>query len=403
MGIKVIETLQKEVEELKSKLEAQKTEEEKKLEELKKEIGAVAEERKTTFDAGEVSRDVVAKAKKDGADLYLKSVLMGRDLEYVDGYKDVAQIVEKTIKPADLPNWLAEQFSNQVLEELRLQLKVESLFPSIAFPNNVNTFSIPGKLDEAVAYLIAPGDDAIESAISSAKVSFQTQRIKTLVGITDQANQETVTALIDLVRMEMISSLARATEKAIVMGDESYSDANDVKKAFDGLLKYARTAGNTVDNGGGAVTALNIAAVRKQLGVYGLNLSDLVIIAPVNVAYQMLELPEVLTFDKYGNNFTVLTGEIGRIWGMPIVVSEYISNTLTATGEEGDPATDDKTAVLVVNKQYFAVADRGTVGLETERKAVSSTTLYVSYRDLDFNKIALNATPVAALVNVASN
>ena len=400
MGLEIITSLQKEVETLKKELEARKTEEEKKVEELKKELGQMVEERKTQFEDSAVQGDAVEKAKKEGAKLHLKSVLLGRDPQHVEGFKAVADVVEKAIKPADLNSWLAEQFSNEVLEELKLVLKVEALFPKIAFPDNVNTFSIPGKLEEAVSYLIAPGDDAIESAIGAAKVSFQTQRFKTLVGITDQANQETVTSLLDLVRMEMISSLARATEKAIIMGDTGFADANDVRKAFDGLLKYALAAGNTVDNGGGQVTALNIAAARRKLGVYGLNLADLVIIAPVDVAYQLLELPEVLTFDKYGSNFTVLKGEIGRIWGMPIVVSEYVSHTLKADGTEGVAGTDDKTAVLVVNKQYFAVADRGNVGLETERKAVSSTTLYVSYRDLDFNKIALNATPVAALINV---
>jgi hypothetical protein len=185
------------------------------------------------------------------------------------------------------------------------------------------------------------------------------------------------------------------------MGDEAGTDPNAVTKAFDGLLKYAVGSGNTVDNGGGAITAASIANARRKLGVYGVNLMDLAIVAPVDVAFQLLELPEVITVDKYGPAATILTGEIGKLWGMPIVVSEYISHTLKADGTVGDPATDNKTAVLVVNKQYFAVADRGTIGVETERKAVSSSTLYVGYRDIDFNKIAVNATPVAAVVNVA--
>jgi hypothetical protein len=56
--------------------------------------------------------------------------------------------------------------------------------------------------------------------------------------------------------------------------------------------------------------------------------------------------------------------------------------------------------LLAVHRQYFAVADRGTIGLEIERRAVSSSNVYVSFRDLDFKKVAVNATPVAALVNV---
>jgi hypothetical protein len=401
MGIEVISSLQKEVEALKKQMEDTKTAEEKKYEELKKELEVVSTERKTNFDNEAFSKDEVANAKVKGAELHLKSILTGRDVASFEEFKGIADIVEKAIKPADVPSWLAEEFSNSILEELKVDLKVENLFSKITMPVNRNTFSIPAKVGEAQAYLIAPGDDAIESAISASKVSFQTKRIKTLIGLTDQADFETVTAIVDLVRNELIRSIARSTEKALIMGDSAGTDPNDVTKAFDGLLKYATTAGNVVDNGGGAITADKIAAVRKVLGVYGINLADVAILAPVDVAFQMIELDEVITVDKYGPSATILTGEIGKLWGMPIVVSEYISHTLKADGTPGTPGTDDKTAVLVVNKEYFAVADRGSVGVETERKAVSSSTLYVGYRDIDFNSVAVNATPVAALTNVA--
>ena len=397
MAIQVIDGLKAEVDKLKSMLDAQKTEAEKKYEELKAELG---QERKTEFNTPEVSDRILADNIKTGTDLFLKSRLTGQPLDSFEEYKKVAAVIEKAIKPADVGEWLGIEFSNQLMEELKLILKVEALFPKIRMPEGVHTLHIPGKLSETVAYLISPGDDAIESAIDATRVSFWTKRIKTMVSVTDQANQETVTAITELIRQEMVNSLARATEKAIIMGDNGYSDANDVKKAFDGLLKMARDAGNTIDNGGGAVTTDKLLELRRQLGVYGLDLSNLVLLAPVDVAYQLLELPEVMTFDKYGNNFTVLTGEIGRIWGMPIVVSEYISHTLKADGTEGDPNSDDKTALLAVHRQYFAVADRGTIGLEIERRAVSSSNVYVSFRDLDFKKVAVNATPVAALVNV---
>ena len=398
MAIEVIDNLKKEVEALTQKLTAQETEYEKKYKALEQELGLV-QDRKTEFTAT-THDSVVEKAIATGKDLVFKAKLMERDVTSFDEFKQIAGVIEKAIKPADVPEWLGVEFSNTVLEELRLILKVESLFSKVRMPDGVRTLNVPGKTNEAVAYLIAPGDDAIDSAINSANVSFVTKRFKTLVGVTDQANDETVTAIMDMVRNEMISSLARATEKAIIMGDSGYADANDVKKAFDGLLKMARDSGQTVDNGGGAVTSDNLLELRRQLGVYGLDLSNLVLLVPVDVAYQILDLPEVKTFDQYGNNFTVLAGEIGRIWGMPIVVSEYISHTLKADGTEGDPNTDDKTAVLVVNKSGFAVADRGTVGLETERRAVSSSTLFVSFRDIDFKNISINATPVAALINV---
>jgi len=402
MGIEVISTLQKQVEELKKELDSTKTEAQKKVEELKKEFEDKWTERKTKFEEKSINDKEVAKAKEKAVDLHIKSKLLGRPVDSFAEFKEIAPIIEKAIKPSDIASWLAEEFSNKVMEELELDLKVEGLFQRFKMPENRSTFSIPAKTDKAKAYLIAPGEDAIESAINGAKISFATSRFKTLLAVTDQADQEMVTAITQLVRQELVKSLARATEEALVMGDTSISDVNDVKKAFDGLLKYAKDAGNKVDAGGNPVTASLIAQARRLLGVYGINLGDLAIVAPVNVAYQMLELPEVLTVDKYGAKATIMVGEIGKLFGMPIIVTEYIPDNLDANGDV-DETSGDKTAVLLVNKAYFGVADRGNIGIETERKAVSSTTLYVGYRDIDFKKLCVNSTPVSAIVNVASN
>jgi hypothetical protein len=403
MGIEVISQLQKEIDTLKKKLDSTKTEAEKKVEELRKQFEQEWTQRKTAFSQENTITDaILRKAKNDGINLYLKSVLMGRPVDSFNEFKDVANVIEKAIKPADIADWLAEEFSNKVLEELELQLKVEGLFPRFKFPENRNTFSFPAKTGNASAYLIAPSDNAIESAIAGAKITFQTQRIKTLLGVTDQADNEMVTAIVQLVKQELIKSLARASEDAIVMGDTTITNANDPKKAFDGLLKYAKDAGNKVDAGGNAVTASLVAQARKLLGKYGLYVRDLAIIAPVNVAFQMLELPEVITTEKYGPKATILTGELGKLYGMPIIVSEYIPDNLDANGDV-DPNNGDKTAVLIVNKEYFMVGDRGKAGIETERKIVSSTTLYVGYRDYDFKKVAVNATPVSAIVNVSKD
>ena len=136
------------------------------------------------------------------------------------------------------------------------------------------------------------------------------------------------------------------------------------------------------------------------MGVYGMNLNDLVIIVNPQIAYNLLGLPEVITVDKYGAKATIHSGEVGRIYGMPILVSEYIANTLKDDGTDDTAGT--KTVMMIVNKRYFAVADRGSVMLETDRNIVNSTNLLVAHRDVDFKKLLTNAnTAVAELVNIA--
>jgi N4-gp56 family major capsid protein len=399
MAIEAIDKMAKELETLKLEMAEAKSASEKQLEELHKELGVMAE-RKTSFEDTVVSDKEIAKAKEIGANLHLKSILTGRPVASFEEYKDIAGLVEKAIVPADISSWLAEEFSGQMLTKLEAELMIEPLFTKLQMPANRNQFSIPGRSTDAIAYLIAPGADAIESTIAAGKITFATDRIKTLVSVTDQADQEAVVAVMDLVKQELVHSLARASEKGIIAGDTAFTDANDVRKAFDGLLKIAVAAGMTVDGGATAMSASKALAARKKLGIYGLNLTDLAIIAPVNVAYDMLAITEVMTVDKYGQAATILTGEIGKLYGMPIVASSYIPTNLTALGVVDSVTPGTKTAVLVVNKRFFGIADRGTIGLEEERKAVSSSTLYVGYRDLDFKKLSIVATPVVAIVNL---
>lgn len=398
MGIEMIKGLQDEVKSLKETLKTEKEASATAMAEFKEEVEASFAERKTEFDGAVISEKDLTIARKKGADMHLQAIMMGQPITAMKGYDEVAAVIEKAIVPADVTSWLAEEFSNSILVDLELDLKVEALFPKITMPENRNTFSIPAVVDNVQAYLIAPGDDAVASAIASAKVTFATQRIKTLVGVTDQADHETVTMMTELVKQRLVKQLAKASEDALINGDLATATANDPRKSFDGLLKMALDAGNTADGGGTAPTATLIMEGRTQLGVYGVNISDLAIICDFQTGFKILELQEVITVDKYGSNATIITGEIGKIWGIPIVISEYIRHDLGADGTDTTPTA--KTVMLFVNRNYFAVADRGSVTVETERQAVSSTNLYVGFRDFDFQKTSATATPVSALINV---
>jgi len=411
MSLQVIKELKDRVEKAEEKVKTAedviaqvKKEYEDNIAELKKEF----EERKAAYAAGLVAKDpdAVARAKKDGANLYLKSIILGKPVTEFKEFKQISQIVEKAIKPDDVTDWLGEEFSKQILDKLNPELKVEGLFQKLRFPANVSQYSFPALIDNSKAYLIAPDEDAIKSAIGAAKITYETKRLKTLIGVTDQANQETVTALADVVKQRLVTSLAKGSEEAIVLGkdkDDGY-DSNDVREAFTGLMKLARDASQTYDNGGQDITAKAINEARKLMGVYGMNVTDLAIICDFKTAYDMLELPEVVTVEKFGSDATIVKGEIGKLWGMPIIVSGFMSNgnegRFTTDGEDKESSDATHRALLVVNRNYFGVADRGQIGIEVQRNAVSSTNLYVGFRDVDFKNMAVGATPVAAVVNI---
>ncbi len=134
-------------------------------------------------------------------------------------------------------------------------------------------------------------------------------------------------------------------------------------------------------------TYANIVKMRKQMGNYGVAMNNLVYIVSPSTYFNLTLLPELLTMDKYGDKATVVTGEVAKLGGIPVVVTEYISETLTAAGIIDDITPGTATAILLVNTRFFAVADRGSVGFEQDRNIRTTSDMFIGYRDVDFKKL----------------
>ena len=65
-----------------------------------------------------------------------------------------------------------------------------------------------------------------------------------------------------------------------------------------------------------------------------------------------------MTVDKYGPAAVILTGEVGRYYGSPVIISEKTRQTLNATGYY-DGSTVDNTELTVVNRSAFIIGNRG--------------------------------------------
>ncbi len=373
-----------------------------KIEALQAEMEEGFAERKSKVDTAP-SAELTKEIRKRASNLHLLSVITGKNVKDINGFDDVKEVAERAMIPrlpsavsgaTELPEWLGEQFANDLLERVQVLANAEALFPKYTMPANTEVFSIPQKTDNTKAYLIAPAAEAVESALTSGKVSFQTKRLITFAIVSDQANDETVLALLDVVKQDIAESLVKAMENAIINGDTATSgningdtvgaEAKDQTKAFDGLRKLS--TGNTVTFSG-TPTYANIVKMRKQMGNYGVALNDLVYIVSPSTYFNLTLLPELLTMDKYGDKATVVTGEVAKLGGVPVIVSEYVGENLTAAGIVDDASPGTATVILLVNKRFFAVADRGSVGFEQDRSIRTTSDMFIGYRDVDFKKL----------------
>ena len=71
----------------------------------------------------------------------------------------------------------------------------------------------------------------------------------------------------------------------------------------------------------------------------------------------LLALTQVATVDKYGPAAAVLSGEVGRVGGMRVVVSHLLTSDMNASGVY-DNTTTTKSGVLLVNRSRWQFGRR---------------------------------------------
>lgn len=151
---------------------------------------------------------------------------------------------------------------------------------------------------------------------------------------------------------------------------------NDHRKAWIGLRARAFDVSATADkNAAQAYTDYmlwrsQLASAHKQLDglVYILNLD--------NVIAKLLTDSNLLTVDKYGPQASILTGEVGRIGGVPVVISEYMTGDLATSGLYTGSGTT--TGGLLVNRSRFEWVERRGARVEVEQRPTKHTNYFVA-------------------------
>ena len=115
------------------------------------------------------------------------------------------------------------------------------------------------------------------------------------------------------------------------------------------------------------------------MGKYGGNPNNLAwIIGPKVHARHFMALSDVVSLEKYGPQATVLTGELGKYQGIPIIVSAQAREDLNTTGTY-DSTTTNNGGVLLVNRPAWIFGRRRDITLKV-------------WEDVQFDQIYLVGT-----------
>ena len=358
--------------------------------------------------------EVESELQRFSENAYIVATILGkspRQLKMWDNYLGRSSALRKAMDAttaAEGLEWVPTLLSADFITRFRLEAKVASLFPDFAMPSNPWKMPYFAGMGASNFYYVGESisDEVTASPPTTPATGDQTltaKKLKSRIYFSDELTEDSILPVISVLRSEMVKAGAEVVEDIVLNGDvtathqdSDVTDSKDRRKAWSGLRKLCPTA--TKGSLATFTAASHIAAFIILMGKYGINPADLAFITG-GVGYNKFRaLTEVMTVDKYGPSAVVLNGELGKLFGSPIIVSEYIRENLNATGVY-DGTTTTKTQVLIVNKQGFMLGTRGGVKLTFKQEAeVDQNQLIMSFR----KAFQPRWTPSASVLTIAN-
>ena len=297
-------------------------------------------------------------------------------------------------------------FSSNIYTEMEQQLVIAPMFNRL--PVDAKTFRVP------VADEDADGDVAMfrsgtyatgiadltnvptSNQNSIASVDFTPHKFMATTHLAKDEEEDTVLPLLDFLRAAATRRLARAIDKSILRGTGALtgftaSPTNSITagagyaSVIEGITNLTGDASLTVSTGSSTDKAdpSDIAAARAQMGKYGLQLgNDLVYVTSIEGYNNLVTTSDFRTVDKFGPNATYLTGSVGAVYGIPIVISEFLDGVGTTGNHLG----------TLLYKPGFMIAERRGIEIESEYEPRQQVTaMYMSTR-FDFKALTTNSS-----------
>ena len=249
----------------------------------------------------------------------------------LEGTKFGREMVEKYGAHVPSATWELEVSTN-LEAEVRRRLVVAPNLRNIAMATNVMT--IPVNPEAGVATWMAnTAFGTTASAGNTAthalkEITLNAYKVATNEYMAYEEDEDSLLALAPIVRDAMIRRVARAVDRAMLRGTGTGSDP------VLGLVGYDAVSAVNLDiSDATKATVATLRALRKDLGAWGLDPSELVYIVSTDVYYDLLDDEIFQTVDKIGTQATLLTGQVGSIANTPVLVSaEFADKAAGAAG-----------------------------------------------------------------------
>ena len=315
-------------------------------------------------------------------------------------------------------------------EDVRRKLIVAPLFRTIDMKTNVMT--IPLNPDAGLASWVQNSDFGGTSSVGSTtatttgtvgagsphaikEVTLNAYKVATREYLNYEEEEDSLILLLPFIRDAMVRRIARSIDRAYLRGKGADTDP------VTGLTRYCNV--NTVTRtsvvtaavaSGSPVTVANLRAMRANLGVLGLDPSEVTFIVNSEVYYNLLDDEKFQTMNQVGVQATLLTGQIGQIGNSPVLVSGELAPKPTAgkagtTAGSGSTLTttwsydqDDAVGALAIYTPNFVIGNQRGLRMDTQELVETQRRVMVASMRTGFQQMSAAYGPGVVSLRYAS-
>ena len=285
--------------------------------------------------------------------------------------------------------------ARELWTDVNLQTLVASLIPTFSMPSN--PFDIPRQLGDVNFY---PGTENVattSTALGTGKTTLTANELVGQVPYSFTLEEDAVIALLPEIRAGLVRNVAEVLDDIVLNADSTTTNnintdgatisASDSGKAhwllgYDGIIHLPLVDNTSQANDHNAAVSDDMFnEIRAKLGKYGVRPSQLVWAMDVNTFIRAQSISQYRTMDKLGPNATILTGMLGAVEGIPVIVSEQMKLADTdGKVTDGGNATDTG-RLLLFNRTQWAQGFRRELALDVDRDTQKrQTVVTVSFR-----------------------
>ena len=325
--------------------------------------------------------------------------LFGKDITELKTFKNFVTKSGMEHWDAGVVGEWESEYSTTVQNAMREELVVERLFPVI--PMSTPTMNMPINPEAGYATWvhenfyrssISPEDEATANASTGAA---QTQQLleQTLIArklatrefIGYEEEEDSIVALAPIIRDAVARRMAKASDLALLRGagvttTASYDPITGLENR-GALTTDVEVAGSAAWEANSSWSEDVFVNMRRNLGLYGLDPTDLVLIASHDLYYALLKLPNFKTVDVLGDKATIITGQVGSLFGVRVIVSQAFNNAAITSGTPGT------TLGIMVRPNNFVIGNLRGIMTEGDRDVINQKRVIVSSRRFAFQDI----------------